>query len=99
MNTCMKRLNLFIASLLFVFGISLSATANAAAPVTANPVSNTANQVAFGWWWGCQPNHYRDATYWTEWRTFNDGRGVHCQKSCLVREWDGSVVRCIKRCR
>lgn len=38
------------------------------------------------------PHVYR--TYWTGWRPY----GYRCNRTCLVNQWNGGVVRCVRRC-
>gem|GEM_PF-2876634 len=44
-----------------------------------------------------RPVHYRGkrhSTYWSNWKYI--GRG--CERSCLIDNWTGRVIRCQSRC-
>lgn len=103
-----------IASLLMLITLGSATTARAETPVssTNNPVQlayfyvyDTYPGRHWGPWggpWGpdrWQNRHrHRSNFFWTGWNTMYFRNGFRCQKSCLIDPWDGSVIRCAKRC-
>ncbi|KTC69267.1 hypothetical protein Lbir_2006 [Legionella birminghamensis] len=38
-------------------------------------------------------NRHYYKNYWTGWRPYG-----HCRKTCLINQWNGQVIRCVRRC-
>ncbi|WP_146740002.1 hypothetical protein [Legionella quinlivanii] len=38
------------------------------------------------------PKHYY-RNYWSGWRPYG-----HCRQTCLINQWNGQVIKCVRRC-
>lgn len=99
-----KIIPALIISLALLIGAFYSSFASATETIPQPPGTQLAWFVGYHNYYGggyYRPNYvysgpryrYRNV-HWTGWRYV----GYHCQRTCLVNNWDGRVLRCNRRC-